>query len=225
MIDFEILKQYYASIDTLLDAYTESEYYAMAWEEAPHLYHDKPNNLPHLQKLSSKEFKYKQRKAIVETLEFVSPYYGTYEISDIIYTLKGLDAVIVNAFFKLGKDFIVQCDYNIKRIKEELLNRSAPQEYDEAFFYVLYNSFEVGKKYLNKEAKYELRKIYDKFNLIPPSTITAKSLKWHFEIDDKARIGNHKAIKILRRKADGVTKYFEEIKNNTTTEPLNSFED
>ena len=80
--------------------------------------------------------------------------------------------------------------------------------YDEAFFHVLYNSFEIGKKYLRTEAKAELRRIYDKFNLIPPTAITALSLEWHFEIDEKARIGNQKAIKILRRKAEGITKYF-----------------
>ncbi len=225
MADFEMLKQCYANINVLLNSYAESEYYSMAWENAPHFYHDEPKNLPKLKRLSTKEFKYRQRKAIVETLEQIFHYYGTSEISEIIYTLKSFDSIIVDAFFKLGKNFIVQCDYNIKRIKEELLNRGTPQEYDEAFFYLLYNSFEVGKKYLCKEAKVELRRIYDKFGLTPPSTITAKSLEWHFEIDEKARIGNSKAVKIIRRKPQGVVKYFEEIKHNTETKQLNYFDD
>lgn len=226
MVDCEIVKQYYTNLYVLLDAYADSEYYAMAWELDPRFYHNEVNSLPKLKKLPTKEFKYNQRKAIIETLDFISPYRGTSEISDIIYTMRGYDAVIVDAFFKLGKEFIVNCDYNIKRIKEELQNRSTSQMgYDEAFFQVLYSSFEIGKKYLRPEAKATLRKIYDKFNLIPPSTITAKSLEWHFEIDEKARIGNQKAIKILRRKANGITKYFEEIKNNTTTAPSDTFED
>lgn len=224
--DFESVKQYYVNINTLLQAYVNSEYYSMAWEDEPHLYHDLKNNLPKLSTLSAKEFRCQQRKAIVDTLEHIVPYYGTSEISDIIYTMRGYDAVIVDAFFKLGKDFIVNCDYNIKRIKEELQNRSTSQMgYDEAFFHVLYNSFEIGKKYLRTEAKAELRRIYDKFNLIPPTAITALSLEWHFEIDEKARIGNQKAIKILSRKAEGITKYFNEIKNNTTTATSDTFAD
>lgn len=226
MASYETLKQYYININTLLKAYADSEYYSMAWEEEPHLYHDVKNNLPKLNQLSAKDFKYRQRKAIVETLVQIAPYYGTSEISDIIYTLKDYDAIIVDAFFKLGVDFITQCDYSIKRIKEALQDRTTSQMgYDEAFFHILYKTFEVGKKYLRTEAKAELRRIYDKFNLTPPSTITAKSLEWHFEIDDKARIGNQKAIKIVRRKVEGVTKFYKDIKDNTTTQPSTEFSD
>lgn len=217
MANFEIVKQYYTDKYSLLDAYSKSEYFKMAWEEAPHLFHDGPNNLSKLKKLPNQKFKREQRKAIIETLDIVAPYRGTSEISDIIYTLKSYDDIIVDAFFKLGKDFIINNNYNIKRIKEELLNRNMPQEYDEAFFYVLYNTFEVGKKYLRKDAKDALVRIYNKFNLTPPRTITALSLKWHFEINDKARIGNMKAIEIVRRKVDGITRYFKEIKDNNTT--------
>lgn len=226
MIDFEHMKQYYRNTNSLIDAYVKSDYYRMAEEDEPRFYHDEyATSLTELKKLPTKKFKYKQRKSIVEVLDWVVPYYGTSEISDIIYTLKDYDAIIVDAYFKLGKDFIIQCDYNIKRIKEELINRSTPQQYDEAFFHILYNTFEVGKKYLRKEAKTELRRIYDKFNIIPPSTITAKSLEWHFEINEKARIGNQKAIEIKGRKVSGVTKYFKEIKDNTTTTPLTEFGD
>lgn len=226
MKDFETVKQYYININTLLKAYVDSEYYSMAWEEEPHLYHDIKNNLPKLNTLSTKKYRYQQRKAIVDTLEHIAPYYGTSEISDIIYTMRGYDAIIVDAFFKLGKDFIVNCDYNIKRIKEELQNRStSPMGYDEAFFQMLYQTFEVGKKYPRQEVKRKLKKIYDKFNIVPPSTITALSIKWHFEIDEKARIGNSKAIRIIHPISQGVVNYYEKIKNNTATEPLKSFVD
>lgn len=225
MVNYEMVKQYYLNIDTLLYAYSESEYYAMAWEEAPHIYHLESANLPKLKKQSTKAFKLKQRKAIVETLEFVAAYRGTAEVSDMISTMMNYDALIVEAYFKLGKDFIIESNYNTKKIKNELLKHDSHQEYDESFFIALYGTFEVGRKYLRNEAKTELRRIYEKFNLTPPSAITATSLRWHFEIDDKARIGNHKAIKIVRRKPGGITKFFEEIKDNTTTKPLTEFED
>lgn len=149
----------------------------------------------------------------------------TSAIEDIINTLKDYDKTIVDAYFKLGRDYIIKCDYNIKRIKEALTNQQSIQMgYDEAFFHVLYNTFEIGKKYLVKDAKEQLRNIYNKFNIIPPSTITSKSLKWHFDIDEKARIGNHKAVLIIRRKVQGVVDYFNEIKHNTETKPADTFD-
>lgn len=226
IVDFELLKQCYIGFNALRDAYAQSGYFKTPWGQEPHIYPNKPIGLPKLKQLSHKEFKYLQRKAIVETLEHLVPYRGTSEIDEIIYMLREQDKTIYEAYFKLGKDFIIQNDYNIRAIKQEILNRkNSNVGYDEAFFNVLYNSFEVGKKYLRSEAKKELTRIYENFNLTPPTTITALSLKWHFDIDEKARIGNQKAIGIVRRKVQGVQKYFEEIKNNTETKSLTSFED
>lgn len=218
IIDFEEVKQYYYSFSTLRDAYGSSGYFRVPWLMEPHIYTVDSVTFNPPKRQSSKELHYRQRKSIVETLEWAVPYRGTSAINEIIYTLKEFDSTIVDAYFQLGKDFIVQCDYNITLIKQELLNRkNSLVGPDEAFFNVLYSSFEVGKKYLRSVAKNELNRIYKKFGLTPPSTITAKSLAWHFDIDDKARIGNQKAVKILRRKANGVIKYFKEIKQDKDT--------
>lgn len=225
IVDFERLRQNYTDYYTLREAYGNSGYFKIPMEEEPHIYPANPITLEKLPNHSPKAIRILQRKAIVDTLSYISPYYGSSAINDIIYTLKDFDSLIVDAFFKLGSDFIVQCDYNSKAIKAALLDRQNTQvSPDEAFFNTLYNSFEVGRKYLAKEAKKELQRIYDKFLLKPPTTITAQSLRWHFEIDNKARIGNEKAIKILSRKVQGVTKYFTEIKHNTETKPLSEFE-
>ena len=226
IVDSELLKQLYTDSSTLRDAYGDSGYFRIPWIEEPHTYFIHTLSKNNLSRLSTKEFKYKQRKAIVESLDFLAPYIRTSEINEIVNTFRSSDNTIVDAFFKLGKDFIVQSNYNIRLIRDELSKkRSTPMGYDEAFFETLYKSFEVGKKYLRSEAKKELIRIYEKFNLTPPTTITALSLAWHFEINDKARIGNHKAVEILARKVEGVEKYFKEIKSNTETIPLTSFED
>ena len=133
---------------------------------------------------------------------------------------------MVDAFFQLGKDFIEQCDYNPKLIKEELLNRKgAKVTPDEAFFINLYSSFEVGKKYLVSDARNELRRIYKKFLLTPPYAITSKTLREYFEINETARIGNQKAVKILHRKADGISYYYDEVVGNSITKPSHEFSD
>lgn len=224
--DSERVRQYYNNWFSLQTAYGNSGYFRNPDVDDSNCFPPIPAELKKNTKRSRKEIERIQRIAIVETLSHIAPYYKTSAINDIIYTLKAVNKLIVDAFFQLGKDFIEQCDYNPKIIKTELLNRKNAQvSPDEAFFITLYNTFEVGKKYLCSEAKKELQRIYDKFLLTPPSIITSKSLRWHFEIDDKARIGNNKAIKIVSRKPSGIIKYFEEIKGNTTTKPLTEFED
>ena len=226
IVDRERVLQYYDNFFSLQAAYGESGYFKIPLEDDTYDFPPIPTEFSAKKIFSTKEFQYTQRKAIIDTLVHIAPYYGTSAVNDIIYTLQSYDKLFVDAFFKLDRDFIEKCDYNPKLIKAELINRkNANAEIDEAFFNALYATFEVGKKYLLPDAKRELKRLYEKFLLTPPSTITAKSLRWHFEIDEKARIGNKKAVKILRRKADGITKYYDEIKDNTTTESLTSFEE
>jgi len=226
IIDSERVKQYYNNFFSLQTAYGNSGYFRNPDVDESCTFPPIPTETNIKPKQTRKEIQRSQRIAIVETLSHIAPYYKTTAINDIVYTLRNYDKLFVDAFFQLGKEFIKQCDYSPKLIKQEILNRGSDRaEPDEAFFYTLFSSFEVGKKYLLKDAKRELKRIYDKFFLIPPTTITAHSLRWHFEIDDKARIGNQKAIKILRRKADGIIKYFQEIKDNKETKPLTTFED
>lgn len=223
--DSERVRQYYDDFYSLQAAYGESGYFKIPFEDDTYEFPPIPAELKKNPKRSRKEIQKIQRVAIVETLSHIAPYYKTSAVNDIIYTLRATDKLMVDAFFQLGKDFIEQHDYNPKLIKEELLNRrGAKVTPDEAFFIMLYSTFEIGKKYLLPDAKRALQRIYDKFLLKPPTTITGKSLRWHFDIDEKARIGNQKAVKILRRKADGISFYYDKVKGNTTTEPSYEFD-
>lgn len=225
IVHFELLRQKYRNPHILTDAYCESDYFGMAMEDEPHIYAGSISNITAKRKLSPTRFKQRQREAIVEVLDQVADFRGTSAINDIINTLKDYDKTIVDAYFKLGRDYIIKCDYNIKQIKDTLSNQqSIRTSVDVAFLQAIYDSFVVGQKYLRDDAKKMLRRIYEKFNVAPPSTITAMSLKWHFDIDEKARIGNHKAVLIIRRKVQGVVDYFNEIKHNTETKPADTFD-
>lgn len=223
--DSERVRQYYNNWLSLQTAYGNSGYFRNPDVDDSFFFPPIPAELKKNPKRSRKEIQKIQRVAIVETLSHIAPYYKTSAVNDIIYTLRATDKLMVDAFFQLGRDFIEQHDYNPKLIKEELLNRrGAKVTPDEAFFIMLYSTFEIGKKYLLPDAKRALQRIYDKFLLKPPTTITGKSLRWHFDIDEKARIGNQKAVKILRRKADGISFYYDKVKDNTTTEPSHEFD-
>ena len=222
-LDIQRIRGYYTDVRTLKQAYYESGYFHMPSElDPPYIFKNIitpiSNEFSSNKKLKS-DLKDRQRKLIVDFLEILKPYHKTFEINEIICTYSSYDKLIVDAYFKLGPELIKQCNYNSNKLKVQLSNIKFPNRYDETFYSVLLATFEVGKKYLCSEAKEKLQKIYDKFNLIPPSTITAQSLKWHFEIDHKARIGNPKAIKIIRPTAEGLVKYYNKIKNNKETQP------
>ncbi len=223
--DSERVRQYYDDFYSLQTAYGVSGYFKIPLEDDTYDFPPIPAELKKNPKRSRKEIERIQRIAIVETLSHIAPYYKTSAINDIIYTLRATNKLMVDAFFQLGKDFIEQCDYNPIIIKEELLNRKgAKVTPDEAFFLTLFSSFEVGKKYLVSEAREELRRIYKKFLLTPPFAITSKTLRKYFEIDEKARIGNQKAVKILRKKAEGISYYYDEVAENTITQPSHEFD-
>lgn len=225
LINTEWLKQIYRNYDTLKDAYGASGYLQVPLEET-HFYLLDNKFFKNKQRLSNVGYKRKQREAIVESLKYMLPYRHTFAVEDIINTFRNHDKTIVDAFFKLGYDFIIQCNYNIKRIKEELHNRNKESDsLDSAFLHTISQTFEIGKTYLRSYVKEELGRIYYKFGIIPPSTITGLSLRWHFDIDEKARIGNQKAIRILAPKAQGLVDYFEKIKHNALTEDNHALED
>lgn len=200
IIENEKVKSYYTDFDTLKLAYAESEYFKMPWETDAHLYH-KWDARPFIKKKNPRKFQQEQNKVIVETLDLLSPYKDTFEISEIINNLRSINKTLVKAYFILGSEFIRNVDYSEKKIKDALANKKLENNgYNEDFLQALYSTFIIGKKYYLEEAKKRLQRLYDKFNMTPPSKITAQSLKWHFEVRDTARIGDSKAIEIISPK-------------------------
>ncbi|MCM1319518.1 MAG: hypothetical protein NC217_03980 [Muribaculaceae bacterium] len=219
------MKQIYKDYITLKNAYGASGYLQIPFEE-PRFYFVDNKYFKCKQKTSHVGYKRKQREAIVESLKYLSPYRHTFAVQDIINTFRNYDKTIVEAFFKLSYDFIIQCNYNIKQIKEELHNRKKEQDnLDAEFLNAIYDTFEVGKTYSRTFAKDKLCKIYQKFDVTPTSTITGLSLRWHFEIDEKARIGNQKAVRIIARKVQGIVDYFNGNKHNAKAKTIDSFEE
>ena len=150
---------------------------------------------------ANKNLKKDTRKKIVEILDNVKKDIGTSLFDSYIADLKEYDSFIVDAYFKLGSDTIKQCKYSTTQIRERLLLK----EYNERqsgtiFLQALKNSFEIGHKYSLSHIKTELVRLYSQFHINPPKTVTAQTIKQFFEVDDKARIGNSKAMIILSSK-------------------------
>ena len=206
--NFEELKSKYKDFNSLRDEYGESKYFIVPMQEQPHIYFTDRVLRNDSKKVEVRKFKLRQNKAIIETLERIVDYRGTTEVNEIINYMRGLNGTMVDAFFKLGPEFIKASNYSTKKIKEKLqLRKDESEGYDNDFLDSLYATFENGKKYLRSDVKEKLKHLYEKFDIVPPKTITALSIGWHFEIDEKARIGNSKAIKIISPKVQGALDY------------------
>jgi len=82
----------------------------------------------------------------------------------------------------------------------------------------------VGKKYLLGYVKNELIRLHIKFNVKYPQGITAQTIKEYFNVDDKARIGNSKAILILSPKIyNDVLFSSEKVPDSENSEFTNGF--
>lgn len=196
--DDELVKSDYGNSDLLIERYTRNKHFHIM--ETVN-YHFKFTDEDRLSLSTNRNFKIEMRKKIVKFLDNIKDDEGTTEFDNFIQTFREFDAFIVDAYFTLGSEAIKECNFNTKKISELLL----VQEYNEkqsgaTFLKAMSNSFEIGHSYRLPTVKNEIQRIYDQFKITPPRAITAKTINEFFEVDEKARIGNSRAIRILSSK-------------------------
>lgn len=198
-INDELVKSAYNNLDSLLALYEQSGYFKIlkTYKFMFHFGEHERLSLSGTVKCT-KELRIK----IIEILDNIKDDMGTALFDSYISELREKDSFIVDAYFSLGKEIIEQSNYNVKVIKElMIMNEYNKTRNSDAFIKALNNSFKVGKKYTNKYIKSELKRIYNLFNMKNPNgKITAQTIKEYFEVDDKARIKNSKAMRIISSK-------------------------
>lgn len=199
-IDSELLKSAYNGLTNLRKRYESSKYFYNAIENPLYFpFGDQER----LSIVNTRAFKKEQRKAIVNALEAIREATGTEAGNEYIQELKQYDSFIVDAYFALGKDEIEKNNYQPKKLRELMLIKKYTYcTRQESFIKALFNSFKPGNKYSRKYAKEELKRIHELFNIESPTAITGLSIGHFFEIDEKARIGNDKAVRLIKPKAE-----------------------
>ena len=200
-IDNELIKSSYKNVSSLSKRYSLSLrliYPSVAYEH--YSYGEKERQ----KIMSAQGFKKDQRKAIVEALDLIKSAGGTEKGNEYIRELRSYDELIVDAYFKLGKETIEKNNYSPKKLKELIILKDYKENTrKESFIKVLFNSFKPGHKYSREYAKKELKRIHELFSINSPNAITGLSLREFFEIDEKARIRNDKAVRLIKTKIEG----------------------
>lgn len=198
-IDDELVKSSYNNLDSLLTLYKQSGYFKILTVNKAMFRFGEHERLSLFGTVKcTKELRIK----IVEILDNIKDDMGTALFDSYVSELREKDSFIVDAYFSLGKEIIEQNNYNVKIIKElMIMNEYNKTRNSDAFIKALNNSFIVGKKYTNKYIKSELQRICKLFDVKNPNgKITAQAIKEYFEVDDKARIKNGKAMRIISSK-------------------------
>lgn len=197
-IDDELVKSSYYDIESVKSRYEDSGYFnVISTDSFSYSFGEKERLSLYTNTANNKEM----RKQLVEVLDNIKDDRGTEMIDHFIEELKEKEPVIVEAFFTLGMEVVEQCNYRISLLKEKLLvNDFNKKRNGTQFLEALRNSFKVGEKYTLKFEKAELIRLYAMFDINTSTGITAKTLKEYFQVDDKARIKNAKALRILSAK-------------------------
>lgn len=197
-IDDELVKSAYNNIESLLNLYKQSGYFNIVSVDNAFF---KFGESERLSLFGTASYTKKLRKKIVEILDNIKDDMGTALFDSYVSELREKDSFIVDAYFTLGREIIEQNNYRVKPIREQMIiNEYNKNRNSDAFIKALKNSFEVGKKYLLPFIKDELKRLHSQFDVKYPKTITAKTIGEYFYVDDKARIGNNKAMLIISSK-------------------------
>ena len=210
-INSELVKSSYKNIALLTTRYAVSNYfYIPLIDELYYPYGEQER----LAIFESKKYKKQQRKEIVKALEAIKGSGGTQAGNEYIRELRNFDELIVEAYYKLGKEIIELYDYKAKKLRELIILK----DYDsntrtESFIRAINNSFKVGQRYSRSFVKEELIRLHELFSITPPSSITALTIEYFFDIDAKARIGDGKAVKLIRPNIKSATYFFKKASN------------
>lgn len=196
--DDELVKSDYGNSDLIIKRYKSNNHFKVM-ETVD--YYFKFTDEDRLSLSANRNFKKEMRKKIVGILDNIKEDRGTSLFDTFIHDLREYDSFIVDAYFTLGLEVIKECNFSTKKISERLLL----QEYNEkqsgaTFLRAMSNSFEIGHTYRLPTVKNEIQRIYEQFQITSPKAITAKTINEFFEVDEKARIGNDRAIRILSSK-------------------------
>lgn len=161
----QLINNIYHNVPCLLNAYHDSKFFNVKELDFHNFNYDDKRYFRR-----AKSNKKEMRKEIVNQLDNID----LTTIDDNIYEIESLereDSLIVDAYFKLGKDYIEKVDYNENEIKIALIKKSV--ENGESILPVMdaiLDTFIVDREYTEKEIKSTLNKIYKEFDIDKKAT-------------------------------------------------------
>ena len=181
----QLINNTYHDLSCLLNAYNDSKFFTVTDCDFHNFTYDDKKYFR-----KAKSNKKEMRKEIVAQLDNID----LTTIDENIYEIESLereDSLIVDAYFKLGKDYIEKVDYNENEIKIALIKKSV--ENGESIFEMtdaLLDTFIVDREYTVREIKSTLNKIYKEFDIDKKATGT--ELSDYFNLSPRKTIWGRK---------------------------------
>lgn len=196
-VDEALLKSAYNNVEAVVNKYEDSQFIPQLSSNPNEFYYlfGEYERLKLTNKVSSIKDK---RKEIVKQLTNLEGELLSDMLMEYKKDLKAADPFIFDAFETVGKEVIEQNNYSYKKINEAMiLKRYREQVNGTTFLSLVYNSFQVGKKYPNEFIKAELTRLYEQVDISPMKHITAQSIKRFFKKDNTFIYKKGKSIRAM----------------------------
>lgn len=170
----ERVKSYYTKLESLYEAYKDSKFFNVTYKTRLSFFSEEVKL-----KIRGKDSMKKKLIRIVSILKQVPE---VEEIRQLLIQESFEEAnTIVDAYKKLGEDFIIKVDFSLARIKKELEKQEIEEKrFDPRIQQEIKNTFGLGIKQDRNYYKQELQKIYSRFGI--KYNVVQKTIKDYFEV-------------------------------------------
>jgi hypothetical protein len=118
-----------------------------------------------------------KRRKMVQLLSEIEEPQSEYAL-DFINVMRKIDPFIVDAYEVLGKERIKELKYNKKKMNEEMI---LAERKGNKVVRLIYNSFSIGRDYLNETIVDEITRIFETLNIHPEKEIKPSIILDYFQ--------------------------------------------
>jgi hypothetical protein len=177
----ERVKAYYSDLDSLHEAYQKSKFFNVSLKT------DLRFNLDEIKlKIRREETK---KKKIIRIIDLLDETPDVEKFREMLIQDSFEEAnTIIDAFLKLGKEFIFKVDYSVAKIKKELEKiEDKEKRFGVSISLEIWDSFELGVKQDRNIYKQKLQEIYSRYGI--SKKVTLSTIRDYFEVkEDKGAV-------------------------------------
>jgi hypothetical protein len=155
----ERVKSYYTNLESLHEAYKESKFFNVTYKTRLPFFSEEVKL-----KIRGKE---SMKNKLIRIVSILKKLPNIEEIRQLLIQESFEEAnTIVDAYKKLGEDFIIQVDFSLAKIKKDLEKHEIEEKrFDPRILQVIKDTFELGNMQDRNFYKQELQKIYSRFGI------------------------------------------------------------
>ena len=171
-INETLVNNRYQSYATITKWYKDSHFFNPTFTKCEYNENDEKMKIIR----AARSVKDKRRKMVQLLSEFEEPQ-SEYAL-DFMNVMRKIDPFIVDAYEVLGKERIKKLKYNQKKMNEEMI---LAERKGNKVVRLIYNSFSIGRDYLNETIVNEITRIFEALNIHPEKEIKPSIILDYFQ--------------------------------------------